>query len=285
MKLARQTFTLGLFLFAIWCVVLLRSGNVSRGLDELPPAQEATTPLTHLPAVHIPAESMDPTLPHVFLRVFGLLGDDASVTPSTAAWRHRYPTWNERWVNASDSRRLITNVLKNNAKALERYDALLPIQKCDIARYVALYMHGGVYLDTDVAPGPHDIHELLNARMKKKTTVLVFEEAVLSKGEAAEVGEAHPIRHGLPEDTQRIANYFFAAKPRDVFWMDVLEEVWRRVDVTPWVSEDYDVLYTTGPDAVTTVVHRSVHPGVVTILRPEDQKYFRHEARGSWRRD
>jgi hypothetical protein len=95
----------------------------------------------------------------------------------------------------------------------------------------------------------------------------------------------HPIRRGVPEDNQRIANYFFVTVPRCSFYLDLLEEVGRRVQRNPHPREDYDVLYTTGPDVVTSVVHSAVRwtCAVTIVPRPKDQLYFRHDASGSWR--
>jgi len=234
----------------------------------------------------IPTPSVEKPFPRHFIRVFGFLGDHPNFfEDSRALWSQRYPEWGHIVVTPPEARALVK---RHFGETLDQYDQSLPIQKCDIARYAALFQYGGVYMDADVTPGPSHLESILARH--DNASVVVFEEAILSPEEAAEVAAVQRIRKGDAEDRQRIANYFFIAKPRDAFWKVLMKEVWHRLDVNRVLEDDYDVLYTTGPDVVTSVVHRFLYGtknyhsySLHIVVRPEDQKYFRHEARGSWR--
>ena len=65
------------------------------------------------------------------------------------------------------------------------------------------------------------------------------------------MGCIHPIRKGRPEVNIRIANYWMASVAGHSFWKDVLELVQRRSHLN--LEEQYDVLYTTGPDVVSEI--------------------------------
>jgi len=65
------------------------------------------------------------------------------------------------------------------------------------------------------------------------------------------MGCIHPIRKGRPEVNIRVANYWMASVAGHSFWKDVLELVQRRSHLS--LGEQYDVLYTTGPDVVSEI--------------------------------
>lgn len=65
--------------------------------------------------------------------------------------------------------------------------------------------------------------------------------------------------------------------------MDLLHEARARAPLP--VYEDYDVIYTTGPDLVSHVYDSRGHlyPDIKVVERPTDQRFFRHSATGTWR--
>ncbi len=49
------------------------------------------------------------------------------------------------------------------------------------------------------------------------------------------------------------------------------------------VNSDYDVLYTTGPDLVSTVVNRHNYSDVLVVRESEEALGFQHLVTGGWR--
>ena len=248
----------------------------------------------------------------------------AAVAAALGAWTARYPQWEAVILDARGAAQLVA----------ERYPDLAPlfaqlppgVQRADLARLLLLDAFGGVYADVDALPEGGDLDALLATHAH--AGALVFEEAVLTPAGAAAAGRAHPIRAGRPEARQRIANYFMAsapsagaeegggACPRGAV-RAVLEAVAQRLRAHPALSPsdaEYEVLYTTGPDAVTEAVHalrgwaldgsdilgttrlvsardietvvRAAEPPnacVEVIPRPTDQLYFAHAAAGTWK--
>eukprot|EP00759_Apiculatamorpha_spiralis_P029536 PhF_6_TR31709/c0_g1_i3/m.46664 len=234
------------------------------------------------------------------LRVFGFLGDKTlpnDLKRSVGAWPH-FDMFQPLWIHDNDT----LNSLRLYAPwFIPTYNTLLPIQKSDIARYVALYVHGGVYMDADCTPSTSTLESLWKKYDIGDHGILVFEETILTPAQAQEVADIEPIRQGVPEHTQRIANYFIVAfGKKHKYFLDLLRESATRVQRSKKSGggdSDYNVLYTTGPDVVTDVTHRWIdaqnvnYPGhhmvgrsIRIIQRPEDQLYFRHAARGSWRK-
>jgi hypothetical protein len=232
--------------------------------------------------------------------------------------------------------------------AAARFPALAPllaslgtgVQRSDLGRLLLLAAFGGVYVDVDASPVPGgDLGALLAAHAA--APALFFEEALLTPAAAAAAGREHPIRGGRPEARTRIANYFMAstgadaaaaaasssssaasasAACRGAAVLRILEEVAARVQQHPLLSPrdaEYEVLFTTGPDAVTEAVHAlmgwSLEGGDIVgtlaleplakgeiltavrrgegggarclgvVPRPLDQRYFAHAAEGTWK--
>lgn len=247
----------------------------------------------------------------------------AAVAAALGAWTARYPHWEAVILDARGAVQLVAQRYPDLAPL---YAQLPPgVQRADIARLLLLGAYGGFYLDVDASPQEGDLDALLAAHAR--AGALVFEEAVLSPEGAAAAGRAHPIRAGRPEARQRIANYFMASAPsasaeggggcpRGAV-RAMLEAVAQRLRAHPALSPsdaDYEVLYTTGPDAVTEAVHalrgwaldgsdilgttrlvgardietvvRAAEPPnacVEVIPRPTDQLYFAHAAAGTWK--
>eukprot|EP00760_Papus_ankaliazontas_P028394 PhM_4_TR3677/c0_g2_i1/m.65193 len=230
--------------------------------------------------------------PNNFILVFGFLDDgnpSANQEYYLRLWQARYPSWNVVWIrNATWVRNTLKQIFNKSDSALSVFDSMLSIQKADIARYCALFVFGGVYRDIDTKPGPRDITNWLATKTTSPSIArsgLFFEETVLTSEQAEEVAVLNPIRRGLPEDRQRIANYFFVSAPKHPIWIEIIRVSFERVRRCPKCRGDYDVLYTTGPDVVTHCVHRWKSTNAIEIVtRPEDQLYFRHDAQGSWRR-
>jgi len=254
----------------------------------------------------------------------------AAVASRIQQWAARYPEWEVVVVDPAAAARAAAARAPAAAPLLAALRA--GAQRADVARLALLAAYGGVYADVDAAPGAGDLDELLAAHARARA--LFFEEAFLTPTEAA-AAAAHAVRGGRAEARQRIANYFMASAPAGAAAgggaagpcargaVDaVLALVAARALARPALDArdaDYEVLWTTGPDAVTDAVHalrgwaldgadivgaarldaardietparRGAAPGApdadecaAVVPRPVDQRYFAHEAAGGWK--
>lgn len=127
------------------------------------------------------------------------------------------------------------------------------IQKMDFARYIILKKYGGVYADFDIQLKVH-LDQIL--RTSNKGFICVQE-----KGGADT--RLFRIRQTLPlnqrqEHSVRIANYFMISSKEHAIWKDIMNLCIKRSSLN--VIESYDVLFTTGPDVITTSIHNKCYP-------------------------
>ena len=163
-----------------------------------------------------------------------------------------------------------------------------PIQKYDFFRYLAIYEHGGFYMDLDVLLAG-SLSPLL-----EHGCVFSFEAISLSKY----------LRDDLGMDWQ-IGNYAFGASPRHVFLESIIENCVRGHQDTKWVEpmmrgcpplldEEFFVINSTGPGLVSrTFAENRELAKTVAVLFPDDVCDIRnwnrfgelgiHLMEGSWR--
>jgi len=154
------------------------------------------------------------------------------------------------------------------------------IQRCDVCRLMLLAHYGGVYSDLDVEPSA--CLEQLFARYPKANVFLGVEVSI-SRNESLRIGLRKGIRQGVPEARRRIANYFMASVPGHPFWKAALEIARLRAGLP--VREQYDVLYTTGPDVVTEALQQNekTFSDVAVIPQHVLDQFIVHHRAGSWR--
>ena len=151
--------------------------------------------------------------------------------------------------------------------------------KFDIIRYLIIYHCGGTYLDADV---------ILRKPVSKITANECFFVEKIITNVTGHEARYQPIRKGIPEHPVRIANYAFSSKPKNPIFTEILTEIRRRMHVQSAPKNDYDVLYLTGPDVVTTVVHRLAAVSKIKInIIPEkiSKSIFIHVSAGAWRQN
>jgi mannosyltransferase OCH1-like enzyme len=153
-----------------------------------------------------------------------------------------------------------------------------PIQRADAFRYMMLYTFGGFYSDMDISI--YDLNGLLKRYPDKKA--FFFTELYLND-QQIEDSKHFPIRNGVPEDRERISNYFLGCVKGHPIMLDILDELVKRSNLE--VKDDYDVIYTTGPDLVTTVIQRNrdKYPDLLVVSKEEADKTIQHHVDGSWR--
>ncbi|MGA7879104.1 MAG: glycosyltransferase [Desulfoferrobacter sp.] len=189
-----------------------------------------------------------------------------------------HPDWDYYFYDDRDCRNTVA----------EQFPVLLPIydsfttnvQRADMFRVVAVYSHGGVYVDLD-------------AECLQPLDGLCECNCVLSEEKTLTVDEARKLGH---EHTLRIANYMFASEPNHLFMLHLLLEMVERCR-KPVISED-DVLESTGPGLMTDTYHACKDRlRDIVLLRNMDRvcpagcggvschfgNYARHYHLGSWR--
>ena len=168
-----------------------------------------------------------------------------------------------------------------NAQEIEIYNSYSRrIQKSDFARYVVLKYHGGIYCDLDV-----EARRSFSALYRKhRHADLFFEECTLSR-DYIEQTRSKRIRNGAPECALRISNYILMARQGSEHIQGILDLCKDRRALP--VQEDYDVIYTTGPDVVSTHVDQFLgsDPGhrIQRLSRSDSSRYLRHLCDGHWR--
>lgn len=156
------------------------------------------------------------------------------------------------------------------------------IQRCDFARYFLLATRGGVYLDMDMVY-KRPLSMLKSAYPEGKVFLAI--ETVLTDEQSEEIQE-FSIRGGVPEHKVRVANYFMMSKRKHAFWKYVFKLIHKRKNLK--VQEQYDIIYTTGPDLITTAYHNYIADNpddntVILLSKEEADTYFEHQSIGSWK--
>ena len=219
-------------------------------------------------------------IPRAIHFLWDFLGNDAPLGVREAGirddWRGLHPGWQVDVCSPEYIQSLMSPGLQT------MYDQLpVAIQRCDLARPVLLKKVGGVYSDLDVRPRQplEGLFELY-----PDANVLLAEEVTLSRGSSIRRGKRHSIREGRPELRLRVANFWMASVPGHPFWGEVIDLIEARRHLP--VREDYDVIYTTGPDVISEVYNRCINrfDDVQMVPRRLARKFFRHQAHGSWRR-
>ena len=151
------------------------------------------------------------------------------------------------------------------------------IQKSDYARYIILKYFGGIYVDLDILSkkGFYKTYEENN-----HLEDLFFEETT-TDDYFCETTKKLPIRNNIPECNLRISNYFMMSKPHSKNMQKILDLCKERKDLE--IKEDYDILYTTGPDVVSEVFDK-LDDKPKYLTKNECDEYFIHNHVGHWRK-
>ena len=141
------------------------------------------------------------------------------------------------------------------------------IQQCDYIRYILMYKYGGFYSDLDVCPNVN-LNNL--KKMYPEGKIFLVIETILDE-KFKESTKNIAIRKGIAEDEVRVATYFFGSTcSKHNFWVYVMKRAMQRLHNE--IKEDYDVIYTSGPDLLTTCYHEymKVYEDKSIILLPKD---------------
>lgn len=172
------------------------------------------------------------------------------------------------------------------------YDKLSrKVAKADMARYLLAYTIGGFYLDLDVKLKT-PLEEIFN-NVKKETQIVLIAD---KWSDAFDVCKPTLIKPSetLMKITPRVCNYAFYSEPGNSFWMDVLDELCKYVEMTNYeYMNDCDVIWITGPDLLTKVYHKKIYNDVQLIGAKQtpfkgwggNGDYMEHKIFGKWRQN
>lgn len=162
-----------------------------------------------------------------------------------------------------------------NEKELITYNTYkLNIQKSDFARYIVLKYYGGIYSDYDILV----IKPFISFYNENANNDLFFEEKTITE-DFIEKTKSYKIRNNVPESALRISNYFIMSTPQSVNMEGIINLCGERCGLT--VVDDYDVIYTSGPDVVSTYFNSI--PNIKYLTKTESDTYFSHLGFGHWR--
>jgi hypothetical protein len=122
---------------------------------------------------------------------------------------------------------------------------------------------------------------------------VLLTETILTSEQCNKVAAEQPIRHGVPETPIRIANYAMGFAKKHKFMRDVLTLASKRTLARASVKTsetkeqaDYAVIYTTGPDVVSTVISMTAAAaggGPLCLGLEKSHELVCHRAAGGWR--
>ncbi len=189
---------------------------------------------------------------HFMHRAFSGGGGEESEGALPARYRHFMAKWQAMNPHLCIAKRGVPDVaaLLESEGASEWQELLHSyehyIQKCDVSRYMLMFLTGGVYadLDVEVRQGLAEIE-----RRHPNAKVFLGTERVVPFV-YADAMSALRIRNGTRERTTRVANYWMMShEPGHAFWLHVMRLARERAALP--VAENYDIIYTTGPDLLT----------------------------------
>jgi mannosyltransferase OCH1-like enzyme len=160
------------------------------------------------------------------------------------------------------------------------YDKLKKIQKSDFARYIILKKFGGMYVDFDIFYKSSLNNFIENINLHHEG--IVFIEHVHKLNKQCNLFKKYKIRENKPEDKIRIANYLMIFKSNSNFIQECINLLIQRSHLN--IENDYDILYTTGPDILSTVYARYNKNNLQIINLKESLIYFIHKCSGHWRK-
>lgn len=162
------------------------------------------------------------------------------------------------------------------------YDQMINIQKSDLARYLILYHYGGIYADFDIESYQSLDSFIQQINQNEQKDGIVFIEHIHRLNKQCQSFKKFKIRQNTPEHKIRIANYLMIFKPHSSFLHQCIQLVYQRSHLP--IEVDYDILYTTGPDVVSTVYATFSKNSLHTISLSESLDYFIHKCAGHWRK-
>jgi mannosyltransferase OCH1-like enzyme len=223
--------------------------------------------------------------------LYGFLGDGYTIKPNhlinLKKWENKHPNWNII-ILRDNYDKLTEFVCKKFNWFYQTYiNYQYPIQRCDTIRYMLLYYFGGIYSDLDVYPNKSS-GKLLSKYPWANIIIGIARKKDTSKCKLTTQYES--IRKGEPEIPIRLSNYLMLARiPNHPIWIDILNQAKDRAKSK--IKSQYGIIYTTGPDVVTTAIskNRSKYNDIAIIPYNELTCFYNHQCdsinKSSWRKE
>ena len=171
------------------------------------------------------------------------------------------------------------------------------IMRADLARYLILLKYGGAYFDLDIHMHRRitsffeETKQDISVNMRDSQYCILFEEHRWKSTDEAVDQKEQPIRLFLEPEYQtealtRVANYAMICTPEHPFMHRIIQVCKERSHLK--ATDDYDVLFITGPDVVSHIYHTATpsflrEHNVILISLEEHNKFITHHHVGNWR--
>ena len=167
------------------------------------------------------------------------------------------------------------------------------IMKFDTARYMAMYLHGGIYSDLDVEAAGTIPAALLEAYDVIMPPVQLHRKEVCTflyrKWDRKLVESSLHLRTTMPSSCPHLGNWWLASRPRHPLWLAMLEHIRAHVGEVCSAQHRRDrhraILELTGPFALYHVVdeylRRTGDPRVIAL---QSMPFLRYHSAASWTR-
>lgn len=189
--------------------------------------------------------------------------------------KNLHPGWEWRFFSDADCNAFISKEMPVYEEFYHAYKR--PVMRADCFRLLAVYHLGGFYLDTDFLLAypldPLCIHK----------AVFPWEQTIRAK----RFQKRFPEWQRTVEKPRIMGNYAFGSEAGHPFLKALIDELVVRTECFEAEDcSDHDVMFATGPDAVTSVYYRDQQrwSDVVTLSSPRSGlgRFGDHHVSGSW---
>jgi len=227
------------------------------------------------PRIEAPGHPDIPTVCHL---CWGLWDDG----PMPETFRQTADLWEAQgWTVRIWQRAQMMELLHQHPEVLAVCQALpREVQWADLLRYLIVHEHGGLYSDLDCHPRPGtDLLAFIKGNPGHHAFFFVEEQ--YTEEFVNERCQRHLyVTQGVPEPCIEFGNFLFASIAKNPLILRILQAALDRCRRHPVPVHDFDILHTSGPHILSTVVHSA--PAGVSNTVPY-RTFARHLCTGTWR--
>jgi glycosyltransferase involved in cell wall biosynthesis len=200
----------------------------------------------------------------------------------SSSFKKHLPDWkNKDWEDSDEEeiRELMLEIDPRLLVCFEKYSKYFVV-RADVIRHCVLYKYGGIYTDYDVELYSQSLHEKIK---EDPDTPLFMVETVLSD-EFKKFTSGFSNRNGEEECKTRIGSYLLYSPPKNKIIKSIINLIAERLSQDIEIKEDYDIIWMTGPDTISTVVNSTKEKFNLISLR-EQHNICEHKLTGvaTWR--
>jgi glycosyltransferase involved in cell wall biosynthesis len=200
----------------------------------------------------------------------------------SSSFEKHLPDWkNKDWEDSDEEeiRELMLEIDPRLLVCFEKYSKYFVV-RADVIRHCVLYKYGGIYTDYDVELYSQSLHEKIK---EDPSTPLFMVETVLSD-EFKKFTSGFSNRNGEEECKTRIGSYLLYSPPKNKIIKSIINLIAERLSQDIEIKEDYDIIWMTGPDTISTVVNSTKEKFNLISLQ-EQHNICEHKLTGvaTWR--